>query len=207
LVHLRIVLHSTPFFCIPHPFFCIPLLFRTSKPPDGLFIVYLPLGMFISVLYSFFDCIDFFFAWYGHLQPIIERKWNCGGKPYLLLSKSPPVVAELPKVSSNSRVRTVHAKGTECALPCIVRSQQSSAEVLRSMTINSPMLRASAGACTHNRANCPTSSAECNTTSFSTAVLQYSFVCKYLKLHGTSIVFKCRVAESTVFHVLRHFKV
>jgi hypothetical protein len=52
-----------------------------------------------------------------------------------------------------------------------------------------------------------TSSAERNTTSIPAAVLLYSFICAYRKLQGTFVVFKGQVAESSVFYVLRHFKV
>jgi hypothetical protein len=73
---------------------------------------------------TFFRCSFFFstaskiFRLVGTFYPENRKKWDCGGKTYVRLSMSPPVVAELPKASSKSRVRTVHAKGAECSPPC-----------------------------------------------------------------------------------------
>jgi hypothetical protein len=49
--------------------------------------------------------------------------------------------------------------------------------------------------------------AECNTTGIHAAVLLHSFICAYRRLQGTAVVLEGQVAETSVFHVLRHFKV
>jgi hypothetical protein len=82
------------------------------------------------------------------------------------------------------------------------------------MIINGVTVRGSACACTSYHAYCPTvgitqhkRAAERNTTSIPATMLLYSFIYAHQWLQGTAVVFKRLVAESSAFHVLRHFKV
>jgi hypothetical protein len=96
---------------------CTPNNFSgPQKPPDGLFVAFLPLGKFFRC-FNFFPTASIFFRLVGTFYPESRNKRDCGGKTYLRLSRGPPVLAELPKVSSKSPVRTVHAKWAEYSPP------------------------------------------------------------------------------------------
>jgi hypothetical protein len=90
--------------------------FGLQTRPDALFIVFLPLGK-VFRCFTFFSAASKLFRLVWTFYPKNRKKWDCGGRTYLRLSRSPTVVAELPKASSKSRVRTVHAKGAECSPP------------------------------------------------------------------------------------------
>jgi hypothetical protein len=90
-------------------------------------MVFFTIWQFFQV-FEFFDFIEIFLPGMDILPrkstsiygiAAAKKKTNRGpiGKTYLRRSRIPTMVAELPKASSKSRVRTVHAKGAECS-PC-----------------------------------------------------------------------------------------
>jgi hypothetical protein len=65
----------------------------------------------------FFNCIAFFPPG-RDIPPRESKKIGIASAKHIYVSVGiPPVVTELPKASSKSRVRTVHAKGAECSPP------------------------------------------------------------------------------------------
>jgi hypothetical protein len=71
---------------------------------------------FFSVL-KYFSTASKMFRLVGIFYPQKWRNWDSDSMTYLRLSRYPLVVAELPKAFSKSRVRTVHAKGSEFLPP------------------------------------------------------------------------------------------